>query len=194
LSTEGAARIVAEAKSRGARVSAEVTPHHLLLTDADVLGYRTACKVNPPLREERDVKALRKALADGTIDAIATDHAPHAGADKEVEFAAARPGMIGLELCLPLLLDLVRSGEVPLLRLIEALTVGPTKVIGLPAPRMEEGGRADAALVDPEARWRVERSTLRSKSVNTPFLGKDVVGAVDATIVAGRIVHQREGA
>ena len=192
LSTEGAAKLVAEAKSRGARVTAEVTPHHLLLTDADVLGYRTACKVNPPLREERDVAALRKALANGTIDAIATDHAPHALADKEVEFAAARPGMIGLELCFPLLLELVRTGEVPLLRLIEALTVGPAKVVGLPPPSMDEGARADLVLVDAEARWRIERASIKSKSVNTPFLGRDVVGAIDATVVAGRIVHRRD--
>lgn len=192
LSTEGAARIVAEAKSRGARVTAEVTPHHLLLTDADVLGYRTACKVNPPLREEHDVRALRKALADGVVDAIATDHAPHAWADKEVEFAAARPGMIGLELCVPLLLELVRAGDLSLFRLLEALTVGPAKVVGIEAPRLQEGARADAALLDPEARWRAERATLRSKSMNTPFLGKEIIGAIDATVVGGRIVHRRE--
>ena len=191
LSTSGSARLVAEAKSRGARVSAEVTPHHLLLTDADVIGYRTACKVNPPLREPADVHALRKALSDGTIDAIATDHAPHARADKEVEFAAARFGIIGLELCLPLLLGLVRSGEVPLLRLLEALTVGPAKVVGLPAPRLIEGARADCALIDPDARWHVERATLHGKSTNTPFLGRDVVGAIDLTLVAGRVVYAR---
>ena len=191
LSTHGAVRIVTEAKSRGLLVTAEVTPHHLLLTDADVIGYRTACKVNPPLREEHDVRALRRALADGTIDAIATDHAPHARADKDVEFSAARPGMIGLELCLPLLLDLVRDGSVPIMRLLAALTLGPARVVGLPIPRLAEGMRGDAVLIDPEARWQVARATIKSKSMNTPFLGKELTGAVDATLVSGRLVHER---
>ncbi len=194
LSTLGAARIVAEAKSRGLRVSAEVTPHHLLLTDADVLGYRTACKVNPPLREQEDVDALRRALADGTIDAIATDHAPHARADKDCEFAAARPGMVGLEICFPLLLGLVKNGSLPLGRLLAALTDGPARVVGLPLPRLSEGARADAVLVDPNARFRIERATLHGKSSNTPFLGREVEGAIDATLIEGRVVYQREGA
>jgi dihydroorotase len=197
LSTRGAARIVAEAKSRGLSVTAEVTPHHLLLTDAAVaegLGYRTACKVNPPLREAGDVAALRKALADGVIDAIATDHAPHHALDKECEFSAARPGMIGLEICVPLLLELVRNGELPLMRLVHALTAGPAKVAGLEIPRAIEGARADLVLVDPEAPFRIERATLKSKSTNTPFLGREVRGAVDATLVDGRVVHVREGA
>jgi dihydroorotase len=191
LSTRGAARMVAEAKGRHVAVSAEVTPHHLLLTDADVLGYRTACKVNPPLREREDVDALRRALADGTIDAIATDHAPHAVTDKNVEFGAAKPGMIGLELCLPLLLELVKSGEVPLMRLLAALTVGPAKIVGLPAPRVAEFSPADLVLIDPEASWTIERATLRSKSVNTPFLGRTVMGAIDATMVSGVMVYER---
>ena len=194
LSTRGAARMVAEAKGRNIAVSAEVTPHHLLLTDADVLGYRTACKVNPPLREREDIEALRRALADGTIDAIATDHAPHAVTDKNVEFAAARPGMIGLELCLPLLLELVRNGAVPLMRLLSALTVGPAKIVGLPSPTLREGQPADLVLVDPEAQWTVERASLRSKSVNTPFLGRTVTGAIDKTMVAGAMVYERPGA
>ncbi len=194
LSTVRAARIVAEAKSRGLRVTAEVTPHHLLLTHEAIVGYRTDCKVNPPLREAEDVEALRKALADGTIDAIATDHAPHATGDKAVEFSAARPGMIGLEICMPLLLGLVRSGSLSLARLFEALTVGPAKVVGLDAPRIEDGARADLVLVDPDAKWTVARDTLRSKSTNTPFLGHELTGAVDMTMVEGRIVHTRPGA
>lgn len=196
LSTKGAARLVAEAKGRGIAVTAEVTPHHLLLTDeaiAEGHGYRTSCKVNPPLREADDVAALRKALADGTIDAIATDHAPHHPRDKEVEFSAARPGMIGLEICLPLLLDLVRTGELPLMRLIHALTAGPAKVVGIDVPRAIEGARADLVLVEPEATFRIERASLASKSTNTPFLGREVRGAVDATFVGGRLVHVRHG-
>jgi len=195
LSTRGAARIVAEAKSRGVAVSAEVTPHHLLLTHEAVIGYRTDCKVNPPLREAEDVEALRRALADGTIDAIATDHAPHAKGDKDIEFGEARPGMIGLEICMPLLLKLVRDGSLPLMRLLTALTVGPAKVVGLPIPHLKEGARADLVLIDPDVRWLVARESLQSKSQNTPFLGVEVQGAVDLTMVAGRVVHHstREG-
>src|SRR5580692_10474556 len=128
LSTEGAVRLLREAKSRDLTVTAEVTPHHLLLTDEALLGYDTACKVNPPLREPEDVEALRRALADGTIDCIATDHAPHGVLDKHVEMAQAAPGMIGLELCLPLLLGLVREGVLPLGRLIDAMTAAPARI------------------------------------------------------------------
>jgi len=192
LSTRGAARIVAEAKARGVAVTAEVTPHHLLLTHEAVIGYRTECKVNPPLREGEDVEALRKALADGTIDAIATDHAPHAKADKLVEFGEARPGMIGLEICMPLLLKLVRDGALPLMRLLSALTLGPAKVVGLEAPRLVDGARADLVLIDPEHRWTVSRTTLAGKSDNTPFLGVEVQGVVDLTVVEGRVVFDRQ--
>lgn len=192
LSTRGAARLVAEAKSRGVTVTAEVTPHHLLLTHEAVVGYRTECKVNPPLREAEDVEALRKALADGTIDAIATDHAPHAKADKLVEFGEARPGMIGLEICVPLLLKLVRDGALPLMRLLSALTLGPAKVVGLEAPRLVDGARADLVLIDPDHRWTVSRTTLAGKSDNTPFLGVEVQGVVDLTVVEGRIVFTRD--
>lgn len=193
LSTRGAARIVAEAKGRGIAVTAEVTPHHLLLTHEAVVGYRTECKVNPPLREDEDVEALRRALADGTIDAIATDHAPHAPQDKDVEFGAARPGMIGLEICLPLLLQLVRTNALSLERLIAALTVGPAKVAGFRAPSLADGAPADLVLFDLDARWTVDRAHLSSKSTNTPFLGHELVGAIDLTVVDGRIVHARPG-
>jgi dihydroorotase len=194
LSTRGAARIVAEAKSRGVNVSAEVTPHHLVLDHESLIGYRTDCKVNPPLREPSDLEALRKALADGTIDAIATDHAPHARGDKEVELAEARPGMIGLEICAPVLLALVRDGHVPLMRLLAALTIGPARVVGLPTPRLHDGARADLVLIDADARWTVGRDTLQSKSQNTPFLGRELQGAVDMTVVEGRIVYTRKEA
>jgi dihydroorotase len=192
LSTKGAVRIVREAKSRGLAVTAEVTPHHLLLNHEAVVGYRTACKVNPPLREPEDVATLRKALADGTIDAIATDHAPHATTDKNVEFAAARPGMIGLEICLPLLLGLVRSGEVPLLRLLDALVVAPAKIVGLPRRSFAEGEPGDVVLIDPDARWTVARDTLASKSLNTPFFGETLQGAIDMTVAGGRTLFARE--
>ena len=187
LSTLGAARIVREAKSRGLAVTAEVTPHHLLLTHEAVLGYRTACKVNPPLREEEDVEALRAALADGTIDCIATDHAPHGPADKDVPFADAAPGMIGLEICLPLLLGLVTKGALSLARLVDALTRSPAKIAGITAPRLAESARADFVLVDPKHRWTIEADRLVSRSKNTPFDGVTVDGRVEMTVAAGHI-------
>jgi dihydroorotase len=190
VSTAGAARLVHEGKARGVNVTAEVTPHHLLLTHEALLGYDAACKVNPPLREPEDVEAMRRALADGTIDCIATDHAPHGVLDKHVELAEAAPGMIGLELCLPLLLGLVREGAVPLGRLVEALTAAPARVVGLATPRIAEGARADLVLVDPAARWTIDPARLKSKSRNTPFAGRAVQGRVAMTVCEGRIVHE----
>jgi dihydroorotase len=189
LSTHGAADLVRAAKHRGARVTAEVTPHHLLLTHDALVGYDTACKVTPPLREAEDVEALRRALADGTIDCIATDHAPHGVLDKNVEFAEAAPGMIGLELCLPLLLGLVRSGALPLGRLVDALTSAPARIAGLEPPRIRDGARADLVLVDPHARWTIEPARLRSKSRNTPFAGRAVEGRVVMTLCEGTVVY-----
>jgi dihydroorotase len=190
VSTAGAVRLLREAKGRGIAATAEVTPHHLLFTDAMLVGYDTACKVNPPLREQSDVDELRKALADGTIDCIATDHAPHSPLEKDVEFGVASPGMIGLELCVPLLLDLVAKGSVPLARVVDALTRAPAKVAGLPVPRIADGARADLALVDPERTWKVEAARLRSKSANTPVLGREVKGLVTMTVVAGKVVFE----
>jgi dihydroorotase len=190
VSTMGAVRLVREAKARGITVTAEVTPHHLLLTDQALLGYDTACKVNPPLREPEDVEALRRALADGTIDCVATDHAPHGILDKDVEMAEALPGMIGLELCLPLLLGLVREGVLPLARLVESLTAAPACVASLEPPRLREGARADLVLVDPAARWTIDPARLFTKSRNTPFAGRTVEGRVAMTVCEGRIVYE----
>jgi dihydroorotase len=194
VSSLGAVRILREAKARGIRVTAEVTPHHLTLTDASVIGYDTACKVNPPLREPADVEALQKALADGTIDAIATDHAPHSSLEKECEFAEASPGIIGLELVVPVLLELVRAGALPLARLVEALTSAPAKVVGLEAPSLREGARAELALLDLEAPFTVDPARLRSKSRNTPLLGKTLTGRVRMTLAGGRVAFEDEGA
>jgi dihydroorotase len=190
VSTEGAVRLLREAKARGISATAEVTPHHLLLTDEAIGLYDTACKVNPPLREMRDVEALRAALADGTIDCIATDHAPHGILDKEVELAEAAPGMIGLELCVPLLLGLVRQGVLPLGRLVTALTTGPARVVGLEAPTLREGARADLTLIDPATRWTIDPTRIKSKSSNTPFMGKAVQGRVVMTVCEGRSLHE----
>jgi dihydroorotase len=188
VSTLGSVRLLREAKSRGIAISAEVTPHHLLLTHESLLGYDTACKVNPPLREQSDVDALVAALADGSIDCIATDHAPHSPLEKDCEFAEASPGMIGLELCVPLLLGLVRDGRVSLARFVASLTTAPARVAGLPPSRLAEGARADVVVIDPAARWTIDPARLRTKSKNTPFLRREVEGRVLMTIVEGRIV------
>jgi dihydroorotase len=189
-STAGSAAIVREAKSRGLTVTAEVTPHHLTLTDEAVLGYRTHCKVNPPLREQSDVDAMIDALAEGTIDCVATDHAPHAEREKDCEFAEAPPGMLGLETCLPLLLDLVRKGRISVGRVIESLTTSPARVFGLRTPSLREGSRADVVVIDPEAGWTVHAARMQSKSKNTPFEGWSVTGRVTRTFVAGREVFR----
>jgi dihydroorotase len=188
LSSRGAVRLVRDAKERGINVTCEVTPHHLLLTDAACLGYDTFCKVNPPLREAEDVAALVSALADGTIDAIATDHAPHSPLEKDCEFPLASPGMIGLELCFGLLLGLVHRGDVALSRLVDALSTRPAKIIGIEPPKIREGVLADLVLVDPNAQYPVTPSLIRSKSQNTPFMNRELKGRVLLTIASGSIV------
>ena len=152
LSTLGAVRIMREAKSRGLPVTCEVTPHHLLLTDAAIIGYDTACKVNPPLRGPEDVEALRQALADGTIDAIATDHAPHSALEKDCEFSEASPGMMGLELCFGLLAGLVRDRTLSLARFIDAMSIRPARIAGLEAPTLRVGLERELRPLRPRER------------------------------------------
>ena len=193
ISSLGAVRLIREAKSRGLRVSAEVTPHHLLFTDEALLSYDTYCKVNPPLREEEDRAALREALADGTIDCIATDHAPHTDLEKDCEFEAASVGINGLESAIGSMIGLVREGALRPLRLVEALSSAPARLL----PDYEGGslrvGRAgDVTVLDPEARWILDRDALRSKSHNTPLLGRELTGRPVMTIVGGEIVHELE--
>lgn len=190
VSSLGAVRLLREAKSRGLAVSAEVTPHHLLLSHEALIGFDTACKVNPPLREPEDIEALRDALKDGTIDCIATDHAPHSSLEKDCEFSAASPGMIGLEPAVPVLLDLVRDGLLTPLRLIEVLSTQPAKVGKLPGGSLREGSPADIAVIDPNRRWTINASSLSSRSTNTPFLNKEVRGKAVLTIVNGQIVYE----
>ena len=192
ISTVGAARLLREAKSRNIDATCEVTPHHLLLDDAALIGYDTACKVNPPLRERSDVEALRESLADGTIDAIATDHAPHSPLEKDCEFERASPGLMGLELCFGLLLGLVRDGHVPLDRLVHAMSTGPAKIVGITPPSLRADSVAEVTLVEPETTWIVDESMLRSKSANTPFLNREVTGRVAMTLADGRVVFDAE--
>lgn len=196
VSTAGAVRALREARRRGLRVTAEVTPHHLALTDEDVArsGYDTDFKMAPPLRSAEDVRAVREALADGTIDAIATDHAPHSKVEKDLEFDAAANGIVGLETAFPVCLALVRQGVLTDRRLVEALTVGAARVFGLPGGTLARGAAADVAVLDPSVEWTCDPERLYSKSRNTPWKGTRLVGRCAMAIVGGRIVHGGEQA
>lgn len=192
-STAGTIRAVAEAKERGLPVTCEVTPHHLHLTDVACCGYDTSTKVNPPLRTGADLEILRRALADGTIDAIATDHAPHSSIEKDVEYDHAAFGINGLETALALVLDLVDAGALSLETAIRRLTSGPAAVLGLPGGRLVEGGPADVTVVDLTRQWVCDPERFRSKSRNTPFAGRKMKGKAVLTIVGGKVVHDELG-
>ncbi|MQC19368.1 MAG: hypothetical protein DWG83_02190 [Chloroflexi bacterium] len=209
MSTAGSVALVRAARARGARVTAEVTPHHLTLThEAVAFGpgegdarprYDTNAKVNPPLREETDVAACVQALRDGVIDAIATDHAPHAGNEKEIEFDRAAPGISGLETAFGLCMSLVHAGALTLPTLIERLTIGPARAWRLDErPGLEglgtlaPGAVGDVVLLDPDATWTVEPRQFASLGRNTPLAGQELRGRVAATVVAGRLVYQLE--
>lgn len=187
LSTARSVELVRQAKADGLAVTAEVAPHHFTLTDEHLRGFDPVYKVNPPLRTPDDIAALKAGLADGTIDAIATDHAPHAVTDKEVEFEQAAFGMIGLETALPLVLRLVEQGHVPLARALEALTIGPARCFGLPAGTLASGAPADVTVVDPAATFTLRAEAGRSKSRNTPFDGWSLKGRAVLTMVGGAI-------
>jgi dihydroorotase len=189
ISTAGAVELVRSAKRKGVRITAEVTPHHLWLTDAAVEAYNTNAKMNPPLRSERDREALHAGLADGTIDIIATDHAPHHRDEKDCEFDCAAFGVVGLESLLPLTLRLVEEKLLDLPTAIAKVTVEPAKVLNLDVGRIAVGAPADLAIVDPEVRWTLCANELHSKSRNTPFDGWPMKGRAILTMVDGRIVH-----
>ena len=192
ISAAESVRLVREAKRRGLPVTCEVTPHHLTLTDEACAGYDTFTKCNPPLRAEADVAALTEALADGTIDAIATDHAPHSPVEKDVEFEQAAFGMIGLETALPLCLDLVRSGVLTPKALVERLSAGPAAVLGLPGGLLEPGAATDLTVIHPDQAWTCEPAGFRSRSRNSPFSGVSMRGRAVLTVVGGRIAHAEE--
>ncbi len=192
LSTRGALRQVREAKARGLNVTCEVTPHHFALTDREMTRFDADFKMNPPLRTEADVEAVLEAIADGTVDAIATDHAPHAWDDKECELRDASFGVIGLETAFPLALEiLVGRGVIGLSRAVELFTQGPARVFHLDRlglGSLAPGSEADFVLVDPEARINVDRAFVQSRSFNTPFKGWSLPGRVVGTWVGGRRV------
>ncbi|GAB4266597.1 dihydroorotase [Deferrisoma sp.] len=189
LSTRGSMKLLRYAKRMGLRVTGETAPHYFTLTEDAVRGFDTNAKMNPPLREIADVEAVQKALRRGVVDAIATDHAPHAPDEKEVEFEAAPNGVIGLETSLGVTLRLVHHGLLDRVRAVAALTVGPARALGLPGGTLAPGSPADIALVDPEARWTVDPAAFFSKSRNCPFAGMELRGRAVGTVVGGRFVY-----
>jgi len=197
VSTAGSVELVRRAKSEGLKVTAEVTPHHLLLTDRAVKnsGYSTNTKVNPPLRSEHDRQALWEGLLDGTIDAIASDHAPHHSDDKDVEFDFAPFGIAGLETTLPLMLDEFSSGRVKNLTLpllVEKMSTSPARILGLDTGTLKKGSPADITIADTGCNFIIEPGNWHSKSRNTPFAGRRVNGAPVYTIVGGKVM-MKEG-
>jgi dihydroorotase len=192
VSAAGSVRAVREAKRRGLRVTAEVAPHHLSLTDEDLAraGYDTSFKMSPPLRSAGDLRAVQEGLADGTLDCIATDHAPHSAVEKEVEFDQAANGVVGLETAFAVCLALVRRGVLGEGRLVEALTAAPARVFGLPGGTLARGSPGDVAVLDPTAEWTVDPARFRSKGRNTPWKGARLAGRCTHTLVGGRLVFE----
>lgn len=189
VSTRGAVEEVRRAKADGLAVTTEVTPHHFTLTEEAVGAYDTNAKMSPPLRLAEDVAALQEGLRDGTIDAIATDHAPHHRDEKAVEFHCAAHGVTGLETALPLTLHLVRAGVLTLPQAIRKLTLNPARILGLDYGLLAVGAAADVTIFDPAAVWCVDPQASHSRSRNTPFAGWEMTGKVVRTLVAGRTVH-----
>ncbi len=192
VSTRGSLELIRQAKARGVRVTCEVTPHHFSLTEEAVRGYNTNAKMNPPLRTQDDVDAVRAALADGTADAIATDHAPHHIDDKNVEFAIAANGIVGLETLIPLTLRLVADKVISLSKAVELMTCGPAGVLNIDRGTLSVGAVADIAIINPNKEWEVTEQGLHSKSKNSYFIGHTMKGCAIKTLRAGKIVFSRE--
>jgi len=191
MSTRGSVELIRWGKERGINVTAEVCPHHLSLTEESVRGYDTDAKMNPPLRTAADVEALQEAVKDGTIDLIATDHAPHHYDEKEREFADAPNGIVGLETALSVVVtNLVKDGSLGYSDLIERMACAPARIFNLPGGRLEKGSVADITVFDPKAEWVVEPSKFLSKGRNTPYAGMALTGRAACTIVAGLVVYR----
>ncbi|MDW7771259.1 MAG: dihydroorotase [Desulfobulbaceae bacterium] len=188
VSTAEAVELIRAAKSRGVMVTAETAPHYFTLTDEAVRGYDTNAKMNPPLRAEDDRQAIRTALGDGTLDAIATDHAPHSPLEKELEFDLAAYGIIGLETAVSLGLELVREGVVSEQRLVELLSVNPASILGIPGGTLAEGAAADVTVIHPDMEFEYTPESVVSKSRNSPFLGWKLRGRAVMTMVGGRVM------
>ena len=191
VSTRGAVELIKSAKARGVRVTAEATPHHLALTDEAVEGYDTNAKMNPPLRSRVDVEALRQGIKDGVIDCIATDHAPHSSMEKDIEFDKASNGIIGLETAFSVIYGLVENGMLTLNEAVRAMSTNPAKAFGIEGGRLSVGSPANMAIIDLGRSWTVDPRQLNSKSKNSPWLGRELKGAVVKTVLAGNIVFSR---
>jgi dihydroorotase len=192
MSTRGSVELIRRGKERGVRVTAEACPHHFALTHEACIGYNTHAKMNPPLREPEDVEAIRQGLADGTIDCIATDHAPHHYDAKEREFDDAPNGIIGLETAFGLAVtELVQRGLLTLPQVIARMSTVPARIFNLPGGTLATGAPADVVVLDPSARWSVDPAAFYSKSRNTPFGGRELVGRADLTIVRGQVAYHR---
>ena len=191
ISSAGAVEVLRRAKQRGVGVTAEVTPHHLALTDACIQDYNTNFKMNPPLRTEEDRQALIKGIKDGTLDILATDHAPHTNYEKDREFDYAPFGVVGLETCFAVCREvLCEEAGMSLPEMIGLMSYKPAELLDLPAGTLTEGAQADVIILDPWANWTVEEETLLGKSKNSPWLGEELTGRIDETIVAGKTVYQ----
>ncbi len=190
VSSGGSVASIRQAKEEGLSVTAEVTPHHLSLTDEVTEGYDTNTKMAPPLRTQADVETLRRALAEGVIDCVATDHAPHATYEKDVEYTAAPCGILGLETAFGVVNDMVRQGEISPLELMRRMSTTPASIFALEGGSLSSGSVADLVLLDPEAVWIYDPTEGFSKSRNSPWGGSEFTGQVFATFVAGRLVYQ----
>ena len=191
MSTKGSVELIRWGKERGIRVTAEVCPHHLSLTEESVRGYETNAKMNPPLRTARDVEALVDAVKDGTIDLIATDHAPHHYDEKEREFADAPNGIVGLETALAVVVtNLVEKGALDFSALVDRMACTPARLFNLPGGSLKRGAVADVTVFNPSERWKVDPSKFLSKGRNSPYTGMTLVGRAACTIVAGSVVYR----
>ncbi len=191
ISSAGAVEVLRRAKQRGVGVTAEVTPHHLALTDTCIQNFNTNFKMNPPLRTEEDRQALIKGVKDGTLDILATDHAPHTNYEKDREFDYAPFGVVGLETCFAVCREvLCEEAGMSLPETLGLMTYKPAELLGLPAGTLSVGVQADVIILNPRAKWTVEEETLLGKSKNSPWLGEELTGKIDETIVAGKSVYK----
>ena len=191
VSTEGSVELIRQAKKRGVKITCEATPHHFTLTDETIRTFDTNAKVNPPLRTKKDVEAIKRGLKDGTIDCIATDHAPHSIEEKEVEFDFAPPGLVGLETALGLVItELINKRVLSWTQAMAKLTVNPARVLNLGGGRIKRNSPADITVIDPSASWVVDPSEFHSKSKNSPFGGRKLQGKVCYTLVDGKVVFE----
>jgi len=192
VSTEGSVKFIKQAKEEGIPVTAETAPHYFTLDHSAVVKFSTQAKMYPPLREPKDVEAIKRGLSEGVIDVIATDHAPHSPLEKDVEFEKAALGIIGLETAVPLTLALVREGVMKLPEAIAKLTCNPASILRIKGGVIEEGKEADLTIIDPRYEFVLNKDTLKSKSHNSPFIGWNMKGKVMMTIVGGRIVWKSD--